>query len=171
MKPNSLVKFGLVLIVASLAAIAGNYTTTLRPEGYINYPRHVNPTESSRSCQIFKSYSYEALIDSGGGEVRFMVVNVWDFLASGGDIEKIRNCLVNVTVSGSERVTFKPNRRGVYITIIENPSEEELFVGYALTFTREPEIDFIQDSLLITLFGSILTAAGLALEKLRKSGR
>ena len=167
MKLNFLVKFGLVIIVAVMSSVVGNYLITFRPSSFITSPMHLMSNATGLTCQALRSYTYEVMIDPGEGAIQLVIVSLDDFLSSDGDIQRMSNFLLNQTITANERIKFKPTRRGVYITVLKNLSNKELYVGFALTFTREPEIDFIQDSLIIALVGVVLVLIGLIKEKVK----
>ncbi|MEM2936208.1 MAG: hypothetical protein QW231_03420 [Candidatus Bathyarchaeia archaeon] len=158
-----------MLLVASLSALAGNYVTSLRPGFGTTSTSTLKPGQNVKRYELLKSYRYEIVIDAGGGEVRLTVLGLEDFLSSEGSSPQ--NALINITVKGSERVGFKPDRRGVYVTIIENLGDRDVFVGYARTYTREFEQDFLQDSAIVASAGALLIIIDLILKRALKGWR
>ena len=164
---NILTNLGLLLIVLSLSAFAGNYYfITLAPAWPVSaYPGGISPGNSPREAYLLKSYEYRIIAEARGGEVRILVLELYDFLSQEGYSEK---ALLDEVVNGSRSLAFKPDRRGVYVLIYENPGNSTVSFAYTIIPNKEFEWDFFQDTVLVASTGGTLLLVGLLLEKASK---
>jgi len=162
---NAVAKLGLVILVASLSALAGNIISDLRFFGSYSSS---GPLASGISGKLvfLKSTEYSISLTTDG-TVEFMVLRLGDMMRP--DVNYAEMALAYQTISGGCEVSFRPDRRGVYALVFRNLSDRRLNLGYVF---RAPtsifEQDYLLDSATVASAGLALAAAGLVIGRRQK---
>jgi hypothetical protein len=155
-------KLGLVIIVASLAALAGNSLTAFKSNYSSSARTLVTPESLESECDFFRSYTHEIIV-STNGTVELMFFPLRQILYPANDFEN--KSLLKATIDNWESVVFKPDRRGAYSITFSNIGEATVQISFTIATYRTFEWDFLYDSLIIAAAGGVLSLAGLLVEK------
>lgn len=162
---NALAKLGLIILMASLSALAGNIVSNLRFLGSSSTSGYLQPGISGELL-FLKSIDYSISLTTDG-TIEFMVLKLSDMMKR--DVNYTELAVVYEIIRGGGEVSFRPDRRGVYAFVFRNPSGRRLSLAYVL---RAPtsifEQDYLLDSVVVASVGLILTVAGLIVGKRSK---
>ena len=160
---NVLSKIGLIIIVASLSALCGNSFIIFRGSGGSSLPMvRVVPETYAGVCTFLVSYNYTMTINSNA-TVEFMVIPFNHLFEQYGKHNDY--AIANLTIDNWGKLTFKPDKRGVYALVFKTANSEVAMVSFSMLTTRGFEWDFLWDSFIIAASGGVLILAGFLVEK------
>lgn len=161
---NNASKLGLIIIVASLSTLCGEAVLTFRTP--MIFPTampsiDVKPNFYAVECTYLENYNYSAVISSGR-TVKFMVIPLSQLINQQNNLEERAIC--SAVIEGLKSVNFKPNRRGIYLLILE-ALEAETTASRNIYGSRTFPWDFLWDSVTVAIVGALIFLAGLLYDK------
>jgi len=166
---NNLSKIGLIIIVASLSTLGGNSLQVFGGSLSSSIPTTlVVPGTYAGDCEFLVSYNYTITINSNA-TVEFMVIPFNQLFEQYGEHNDY--AIASVVVDNWGKLTFKPDRRGIYALVLRTSDSEVAMASMSVLVTRVFEWDFLYDSLIIAAIGGILSIAGLVVEKVFKRSK
>ena len=163
---NILFKLGLIIIVASLSTLCGNSLKVFGGSLNSSVPTTlVVPGTYAGDCEFLVSYNYAVTINSNA-TLEFMVIPFNHLFEQYGEHNDY--AITSVVVDHWGKLTFRPDRRGVYAFVLKTVDSEVALASVGILVTRVFEWDFFYDSLIIAVVGGALSIAGLVIEKVFK---